>query len=72
MFGKDGKKKELIKKLDEIYKQIQREYQISPGKSENCYRGTFFVTSSVFMRDISSLLSTNGFTTWFSSELNFN
>ncbi|KAI5709144.1 hypothetical protein M8J76_011196 [Diaphorina citri] len=31
VFGKEGKKKELIKKLDEIYKQIQREYQISPG-----------------------------------------
>uniref|UniRef100_A0A8D8YEL7 EH domain-containing protein 1 n=2 Tax=Cacopsylla melanoneura TaxID=428564 RepID=A0A8D8YEL7_9HEMI len=31
MFGKEAKKKDLIKKLDEIYKQIQREYQISPG-----------------------------------------
>ena len=31
MFGKDGKKKELIKNLDNLYGQIQREHQISPG-----------------------------------------
>ncbi|XP_075227835.1 EH domain-containing protein 3-like [Lycorma delicatula] len=31
MFGKDGKKKELIKTLDQIYEQIQREHKISPG-----------------------------------------
>lgn len=31
MFGKDAKKKELIKALPEIYSQIQREQQISPG-----------------------------------------
>ncbi|XP_046453281.1 EH domain-containing protein 3-like [Daphnia pulex] len=31
MFGKDAKKKELIKNLGQIYDQIQREYQISPG-----------------------------------------
>lgn len=31
MFGKDAKKKELIKHLDTIYDQIQREHQISPG-----------------------------------------
>lgn len=31
MFGKDGKKKELIKNLSSIYDQIQREHQISPG-----------------------------------------
>uniref|UniRef100_A0A0K8SCA0 EH domain-containing protein 1 n=1 Tax=Lygus hesperus TaxID=30085 RepID=A0A0K8SCA0_LYGHE len=31
MFGKDGKKKELIKGLSTIYEQIQREHQISPG-----------------------------------------
>ncbi|XP_075700912.1 EH domain-containing protein 4 [Rhinoderma darwinii] len=31
MFGKDAKKKELISKLPEIFLQIQREYQISPG-----------------------------------------
>lgn len=31
MFGKDGKKKELIKNLGAIYEQIQREHQISPG-----------------------------------------
>lgn len=31
MFGKDSKKKELIKNLGEIYLQIQREHQISPG-----------------------------------------
>lgn len=31
MFGKDAKKKELIKALPDIYNQIQREQQISPG-----------------------------------------
>ena len=31
MFGKDSKKKELIKKLDKLYEQIQREQKISPG-----------------------------------------
>jgi len=31
MFGKDSKKKELIKNLDQIYVQLQREHQISPG-----------------------------------------
>jgi hypothetical protein len=31
MFGKDSKKKELIKSLDQIYLQLQREHQISPG-----------------------------------------
>jgi len=31
MFGKDGKKKDLIKNLGNIYEQIQREHSISPG-----------------------------------------
>ncbi|XP_073989112.1 putative achaete scute target 1 isoform X2 [Rhodnius prolixus] len=31
VFGKDGKKKELIKGISAIYEQIQREQQISPG-----------------------------------------
>lgn len=31
MFGKDAKKKELIKNLSQIYDQIQREHQISAG-----------------------------------------
>ena len=31
VFGKDSKKKELIKNLGQIYDQIQREQQISPG-----------------------------------------
>jgi len=31
MFGKEAKKKELIKNLDNLYAQIQREHQISPG-----------------------------------------
>ena len=31
VFGKDTKKKELIKNLGQIYDQIQREHQISPG-----------------------------------------
>lgn len=31
MFGKESKKKELIKNLGQIYEKIQREQQISPG-----------------------------------------
>jgi len=31
VFGKEGKKKELIKNLDSLYAQLQREHQISPG-----------------------------------------
>ncbi|XP_044741599.1 EH domain-containing protein 3 [Chrysoperla carnea] len=31
MFGKDGKKKELIKNLGQIYDKLQKEHQISPG-----------------------------------------
>lgn len=31
MFGKDSKKKELIKNLGAIYDRLQREHQISPG-----------------------------------------
>ena len=31
MFGKDSKKKELIKNLSAIYESVQREHQISPG-----------------------------------------
>ncbi|XP_063803710.1 EH domain-containing protein 4 isoform X1 [Pseudophryne corroboree] len=31
MFGKEAKKKELINRLPEIFQQIQREQQISPG-----------------------------------------
>lgn len=31
VFGKDGKKKELIKNLGTIYDKLQREHQISPG-----------------------------------------
>lgn len=31
MFGKDSKKKELIKNLGQIYDKIQKEHQISPG-----------------------------------------
>ena len=31
MFGKDSKKKELIKNLDRIYEKIQRVHNISPG-----------------------------------------
>lgn len=31
IFRKDGKKKELIKNLGNIYQNIQREQQISPG-----------------------------------------
>ena len=31
MFGKDSKKKELIKGLDKIYEKIQRVHNISPG-----------------------------------------
>lgn len=38
MFGKDTKKKELISKLNDIYGQIQREHQISPGDFPNLQR----------------------------------
>lgn len=31
MFGKEGKKKDLIKNLGSIYDRLQREHQISPG-----------------------------------------
>ena len=31
MFGKDSKKKELIQKLGDVYKVIQRDYNISAG-----------------------------------------
>lgn len=31
MFGKDSKKKDLIKNLGNIYRDIEREHQISPG-----------------------------------------
>lgn len=31
MFGKDGKKKELIKNLNQVYESIQREHHISVG-----------------------------------------
>lgn len=31
VFGRDNKKKELIKNLGSIYEKIQREHQISPG-----------------------------------------
>lgn len=31
MFGKDSKKKELIKNLSQVYERLQREHQISPG-----------------------------------------
>lgn len=31
MFGKDGKKKDLIKNLGAMYEQLQREHKISPG-----------------------------------------
>lgn len=31
MFGKEGKKKDLIKNLGNIYDRLQREHQISPG-----------------------------------------
>ena len=35
MFGKDSKKKELIKNLDKIYEKIQRTHNISPGDFPN-------------------------------------
>ena len=31
VFGKEAKKKELIKNLDSLYSALQREHQISPG-----------------------------------------
>lgn len=38
MFGKDSKKKELIKNLDKIYEKIQRTHNISPGDFPNIQR----------------------------------
>ena len=38
VFGKDAKKKELIRDLDKIYTQLQREHQISPGDFPNIDR----------------------------------
>jgi hypothetical protein len=35
VFGKDSKKKELIKNLDKTYEKIQRLYNISPGDFPN-------------------------------------
>jgi hypothetical protein len=35
MFGKESKKKEIIKNLDKIYEKIQRTYNISPGDFPN-------------------------------------
>ena len=35
VFGKDSKKKEIIKNLDKIYEKIQRTYAISPGDFPN-------------------------------------
>lgn len=31
MFGKDSKKKDLIKNIGAVYDRLQREHQISPG-----------------------------------------
>ena len=31
IFGKDGKKRELIKNLSNIYKMVEQEHQISAG-----------------------------------------
>ncbi|XP_007191438.1 EH domain-containing protein 3 isoform X2 [Balaenoptera acutorostrata] len=38
VFGKDNKKKELVNNLAEIYGQIEREHQISPGDFPNLKR----------------------------------
>lgn len=38
MFGKDSRKKELIAKLGEIFAEIQREQQISPGDFPDIHR----------------------------------
>lgn len=35
VFGKDSKKKELVKNLADIYGRIEREHQISPGDFPN-------------------------------------
>uniref|UniRef100_A0A0B7AE20 EF-hand domain-containing protein n=1 Tax=Arion vulgaris TaxID=1028688 RepID=A0A0B7AE20_9EUPU len=36
VFGKDSKKKELISRLPDMFAQLQREHQISPGDFPNC------------------------------------
>lgn len=38
MFGKETKKKELIAKLPEIFSELQREHQISPGDFPDVHR----------------------------------
>ena len=39
MLGKEQKKKELIEKLDETYKRIQKEYSVPAGKcSEDAHK----------------------------------
>jgi len=55
VFGKDSKKKELIKGLDQIYTQIQREHQISSGDfpdikkmQVNATFRYYFITSYIF------------------------
>ena len=54
MFGKDAKKKELIKNLSQIYEQIQREHQISPGDFPDIKKMQVGVSSSVTFNKICS------------------
>lgn len=53
MFGRENKKKELIKNLNATYEKIQREHQISPGDFPEIKRmqvgrcGTFFFSETI-------------------------
>ena len=55
VFGKDGKKKELIKNLDTLYAQIQREHQVcSLTKLPNL----FGWMESYLLKETESILTT--------------
>ena len=52
VFGKENKKKELIKKLGTIYEKIQREHQISAGDFPELKRMQVGSCLSVCLSDI--------------------
>lgn len=59
MFGKDSKKKELIKNLDQTYEKIQREHQISPGDFPDLKRMQVFFHLIFFLVNHLFLLMSN-------------
>ncbi|XP_066593941.1 EH domain-containing protein 3 [Prorops nasuta] len=64
MFGKDAKKKELIKNLGAIYDQIQREQKISPGdfpdlkKMQSCLANHDFMKFNVLKPKLLEVVDT--------------